>query len=145
MSGFRLVGLLRVRTLREDRAAAELALLQARAANASRRASDHQRVVSGAAAAASGSTATFLASVAARTAEVSALTEALALQSQAQSDVVVGQDSWLAARNRTRVVQRLAERHEDEQRRARDRSEQHEADERSGAIVARTRKDQDPR
>ena len=139
MTGFRLAGLLRVRTLREERARAELALVQARAATASRRAAEHERVVLGASSVASAGTPMFLASVAARSAEVSALTDALVLQSLAQSDVAVARDAWLAARNDSRVVQRLAERHADEQRRARDRSDQHEADERSGSTMARAR------
>jgi flagellar FliJ protein len=141
MSPFRLAGLLRVRTLREDRARSELAAAQARAATATLEASLRASVVARAAAPAGGRAPVFLATVAARAAEVSSLTEAIAAEQLAAADAETARRGWVAARNDTRVVQRLAERHRDEQRREQDRLDQHEADDRSGTAVARRRED----
>ena len=144
MIAFRLAGLMRVRTLREDRARLELALVQARAATAAREAAHHEHVVGRAVGPRSDLAPVFLATVAARSSEVAALTEALAMQAVATADVAIARDEWVQSRNRTRVVQRLSDLHAEQQRRERDRVDQLEADDRSGTSVARARTEQEP-
>ncbi len=137
MTGFRLAGLLRLRTLREDQARSALAQTQTRVATASYEAGLRAGVVARAAAPDGGRAPVFLAAVAARSAEVSSLTAALAAEQLARADVDAARSSWAAARNRTRVVQRLAERHHEQVRAEQDRLDQHESDDRSGTAVAR--------
>ncbi|MCL2091190.1 MAG: flagellar FliJ family protein [Micrococcales bacterium] len=114
--GFALAGLLRVRGIVEDKAAGALAAAHRDENAARQRAAETARMLGEAGAVAPPDTAAFRASVAARMALSGLLTEA-------KADVVVAADrtvqrtgEWSEARQATRCVERLAERHDEEVR-----------------------------
>lgn len=122
--GFSLAGLLRVRGIAEDRAAGALAAAHRDENAARQRAAETARMLGEAGAAAPPDTAAFRASVAARMALSGLLTEA-------KADVVVASDrterrtgEWSVARQATRSVERLAERHDEEVRAEEEHAEQ---------------------
>lgn len=122
--GFALAGLLRVRGIAEDKAAGALAAAH-RDENAAReRAAETARLLGASGAVAPADTAAFRASVAARMALSGLLTEAKADVVVAEGRTVQRTGEWSVARQATRSVERLAERHDEEVRAEEEHAEQ---------------------
>ncbi len=114
--GFALAGLLRVRGIAEDKAAGALATAHREENAARERAAETARMLGEAGAVAPPDTAAFRATIAARMALSGLLTEAKAEVVVAADRTVQRTGEWSAARQATRSVERLAERHDDEVR-----------------------------
>lgn len=108
---FPLAGLLRVRTLAEDRAAAALADAHRRRRLAQESTTRAAARLRGAALDQDADALAWQAAVAARAALSGLLVETEEAQTAADADVARATDAWSAARRATRAVDRLAERH----------------------------------
>lgn len=121
---FPLAGLLRVRAMAEDTAAAELA----RARNRERAARDRARataeMLGSSVPPAEADLAAWQAAVAARVALSSLLTDERSVVRRAETEVGRRQDEWTSARIRTRAVERLRDKHDEGERVADERAEQ---------------------
>ena len=139
MSGFRLGGLLRLRRLEEERAAAELAQ-----ANAERKAAAKRRaqaaVALGTAQFATGDEASFQAAVAGRASLMGLLEESALLLAVAQDRADDAQRTWSGRRTVVRTLEKLEERHDAAEVTEELRVEQQLADE----VALRDRERQDP-
>lgn len=129
---FALAGLLRVRAIQEDQAAAELAEAHRRERAARVRAGDTARALGCVFPPDSADVASWHATVAARLALSALLIERTAAQDAAEEVTASRTADWTAARGRTRSVERLAERHADKVRVEEDRAEQLLLDEVAG-------------
>jgi flagellar protein FliJ len=129
---FPLEGLLRVRTIWEDRAAAELADARRQEQRARDRAARTAELLGDSAAPVGSGSASFMGSVLARAALSSMLADALTDVAAAEESTAGRAAAWSTARQATRSVERLAERHADAERRAEDRVEQQAIDEIAG-------------
>ena len=136
---FPLAGLLRLRALAEERAAAELALARREQASAEHRARETAERLSGAVMPAEGDHLAWHAAVAGRAALGALLVER-------RTEVVHAQDAsddraqtWTDARQRVRTLERLEERHDEEQRAEEARAEQKVLDEVAGRRAAEDR------
>ena len=126
---FPLAGLLRVRALAEDTAAAELAAAR-RAEDAAReRAARTAEMLGGSRPPGEAELSAWQAAVAARVALSSLLVEDVAVVRRAEDETERRQDEWARARSRTRAVERLRDKHDDEQRTEEERAEQLTLDE----------------
>lgn len=127
MSVFGLGGLLRVRTFREETAAAELG--QAERRRRERRAAADDTLQRLAATGEPVDQVLFHATIASRLALSSLLAERSAEAAEADRVADERRDAWSAARRDLRAVERLAEHHEERERLAEGRAEQHVLDE----------------
>lgn len=134
---FRLAGLLRLRRLQEDQVAAALARANADEQAARRRVERAQESVASSTLPASASAATYQAAVAGRAALVGLAQESRIAALDAVQRVHDVQADWADARRRTRVLDKLAERHADVVRREDLADEQKVLDE-SAARIRRT-------
>lgn len=137
MSAFKLAGLLRLRTRREEAARRDLgdaqtAALQARAT--ARATAEHAHEVPDLE---SGTAQAFLAAQSSRAAAFSSLADAEEAERQSEVQLDEAREQWQAARSRARAVERLAEQHEARDKAARAHLEQVESDDRSGARAGR--------
>ncbi|MCC2334154.1 flagellar export protein FliJ [Cellulomonas wangsupingiae] len=126
---FPLAGLLRVRAMAEDTAAAELAAARRGERSAQERAARTAEALGGSRAPGEADLAAWQAAIAARIALSSLLTEDTAALRHAQDEVGGRQRDWTAARIRTRAVERLRDKHEVEVRAQDERAEQAVLDE----------------
>ncbi|MCL2454519.1 MAG: flagellar FliJ family protein [Micrococcales bacterium] len=129
---FPLAGLLRVRSIAEDRAAAELAEAHRQEQAARDRAIETARLLGSSAATAEAEPQAFRASVAARMAMSALLVEAKADVAVAESRTAQRAQAWSVARQATRTVERLGEKHDEEQRTEELKAEQAALDEIAG-------------
>jgi flagellar FliJ protein len=135
MSTFGLTGLLRLRGLREDEAAAALAAAEREAAAADERARSSAERLSASTLPSAVDTATFLAAAASRLSLSSLLTEDTDRLGVARAVAAGRREEWSRARQDERAVERLQEHHEERERAADLRTEQVALDE----IAARRR------
>lgn len=126
---FPLAGLLRVRALAEDTAAAELAAARREEDAARRRAARTAEMLGSSRPPGEAELSAWKAAVAARVALSSLLTEDVADLRDAEEDTGRRQDQWTRARTRTRAVERLRDKHDEEQRAEDERAEQAAIDE----------------
>ena len=129
---FALAGLLRVRAIQQDQAAAELAEAHRREGAARRRAVDTAHALGSTVPSDSGDVASWHATISARLALSALLIEHTAAQDAAEAVTVSRTADWAAARGRTRSVERLAERHAAKVQVEEDRAEQLLLDEGAG-------------
>lgn len=121
---FPLSGLLRVRTMAEDTAAAELAAARNLERAARQRARDTAEMLGSSRPPAEADLAAWRAAVAARVALSSLLTDDRAAAVHAEHEVQQRQEEWTAARIRTRAVERLRDKHDAAERSEQERAEQ---------------------
>ena len=136
---FRLASLLRLRSMAEDRAAAELAV-----ANRARAAADLRRhetavALGTASLPARGDSMHWRAAIASRAALGGLLIERTADVVMADEDVHAADAVWSAARTRTRALEKLEERHDAEVRAEEEHAEQLVLDEVGARIVGAAR------
>ena len=132
MNRFGLAGLLRLRSLREDEAAAVLGAAERDVADARDRARDTAERLSGAMLTGSVDSATFLAAAASRLSLSSLLVEDTQRLADARSVAAERRDAWSHARQEERAVELLEEHHEERERAAELRAEQLVLDEVAG-------------
>ena len=132
MNRFGLAGLLRLRSLREDQAAAVLGAAERDVADARDRARDTDERLSGAMLTGSVDSATFLAAAASRLSLSSLLVEDTQRLADARSVAAERRDAWSHARQEERAVELLEEHHEERERAAELRAEQLVLDEVAG-------------
>ncbi|WP_152193580.1 flagellar FliJ family protein [Georgenia subflava] len=128
MSRFRLAGLLRLRDLQEEQAAAELAERTRRRAAADARAQQAQRLLVGSEIV-GGDAAAWRVSVATRAARSAAVADAQAGAAAATAEEVRAQGEWSTARQRSTTLEKLAEKHRTAVTEAENHSEQLTLDE----------------
>ncbi|GAB3681730.1 flagellar export protein FliJ [Angustibacter aerolatus] len=133
MSAFRLAGLLRMRNLAEEHARRDLGSAQREALTAHERVVAHRAELAGAGAPSGGDAAVFLAQVAARSAMASAVTVAVSEAGLADASLEHARDTWMQARARARAVERLEERHQEQEVAEAGRAEQLANDDLTGA------------
>lgn len=122
--GFALAGLLRLRTLQEEQAAAELARANADLRAAERRREQTAQMLAGTSLPVHADSLTWRASIASRAA-LSALTvEATAMVEAGRHHADEASDGWSAARRAARALEILRERHDVEVRAAEQAAEQ---------------------
>jgi flagellar FliJ protein len=121
---FRLAGLLRLRSMAEDRAAAELAVAARARAAADARRSDTEVMLGSASMPGRSDELHFRAAAASRAALGSLLMERRAEVRVADDEVRVADAAWTVARVRTRALEKLEERHDAQVRAEDDRAEQ---------------------
>jgi flagellar FliJ protein len=121
---FRLAGLLRLRSMAQDRAAAELAEAARERAAAEARRSDTEVMLGSASMPGRSDELHFRAAAASRAALSSLLIEHAAAVRVADEEVRVADDAWTAARVRTRALEKLEERHDTQVRAEDERAEQ---------------------
>ncbi|MBO0901272.1 flagellar FliJ family protein [Cellulomonas sp. zg-ZUI222] len=126
---FPLAGLLRVRALAEDTAAAELAGARREERAAHERAARTAEVLGAARPPGEADVAAWQAAVAARLSLSALLTEDVERVRGAQDAVERRQEDWTAARIRTRAVERLRDKHDVAERQQEERAEQAVLDE----------------
>jgi len=126
---FPLAGLLRVRAMAEDTAAAELAAARRTEHTARDRAARTTESLGAASVPGEADRTAWQAAIAARAALSSLLREDIEHVHRAQDDVGHRQQDWTAARVRTRAVERLRDKHEVAGRAADERAEQAVLDE----------------
>ena len=126
---FPLAGLLRVRALAEDTAAAELAAARREEDAARERAARTAEMLGSTRPPGEAELAAWQAAVAARVALSSLLVEDVAGVRRAEEETGRRQEDWTRARTRTRAVERLRDKHADEQRTEEERAEQLTLDE----------------
>jgi flagellar biosynthesis chaperone FliJ len=137
MSGFKLAGLLRLRTRHEEAARrglgdAQTVALQAHAAARATAERAHE-----AAELESGTAEAFLAAQCSRAAAFASLAAAEEAERQSHLRLDEARDQWQGARSRARAVERLAEQYDDREKAAQAHLEQVESDDRSGARFGR--------
>lgn len=135
---FPLAGLLRVRALAEDTAAAELAAARQAERQARERARTTAQMLGATLLPADADLSAWQASVAARVALSSLLTDDDAAVRVAEEESGRRQEDWTAARIRTRAVERLRDRHDENERLADERTEQNVLDELAARSTAPT-------
>jgi len=129
---FPLAGLLRLRTLTEDRAASELALARRDQSRAEQRARDTLDRLSGATLPRGGDTLAWQAAIASRAALGSLLIERKFDVAVAETVTDGCHETWSEARQQVRALERLEERHEETVRLEENRAEQKVLDEMAG-------------
>jgi flagellar FliJ protein len=129
---FPLAGLLRLRTMTEDRAASELALARRDQARAEQRALDTAERLSGTTMPSGGGLLAFQASVASRAALGSLLIEHRGDVTLAVTAADERAEAWSEARRQVRALERLEERHVEAERLEETRAEQKVLDEMAG-------------
>ncbi|WP_028050720.1 flagellar export protein FliJ [Cellulomonas sp. URHD0024] len=129
---FPLAGLLRLRTLTEDRAASELALARRDQARAEQRARDTAERLSGATLPSGDDMLAFRAAIAGRAALGSLLTERRIEVATAETVSDERAETWSEARQQVRALERLEERHQEAERLEESRAEQKVLDEIAG-------------
>ncbi len=129
---FPLAGLLRLRALAEEQAAAELALARREQAAAERRARDTAERLSGSTMPAVGDRLAWHAAVAGRSALGALLIERRTEVVVAESAADECAQTWTDARQRVRALERLEERHDEAERAEEARTEQLVLDEVAG-------------
>lgn len=134
MSGFRLGTLLRLRSIQEDQAAAELSRAHTAVAVQDRRAERELEVLSHVSGPSSLAAAGF-----ARAAAANQLAEIAATKSLRQGEVTVAEAALVTARTSHRVAQKLKERHDLIQSQGFARAERLALDEATTAATHRTR------
>lgn len=112
MVPFRLGGLLRLRKLEEEQAAAELARANERREAAERRARRAQEDLAGSALPMAADELTFRAAVAGRASLMGLLAESAASVALAHGHADVAHRQWTGARTAVRTLDKLAERHD---------------------------------
>lgn len=137
MKGFPLAGLLRLRTLQEEQAAADLAIANADRRRAEKRRRDTAEALAGMRLPESADDLTWQAAVAARAAMRSLTIEAGAAQDVAAERAASAGAAWSAARTRAVALTKLEERHGRAVRTEEERAEQLVIDE-AAARVRRT-------
>lgn len=135
---FPLAGLLRVRAMAEDTAAAELASARREERVARDRATRTAEMLGSSRPPGEADIAAWQAAIAARVALSSLLSEDLAAVDRAEQQVGRRQSEWTAARVRTRAVDRLRERHEEGERVQQEHAEQVALDEVAARSAAPT-------
>jgi flagellar FliJ protein len=133
VSGFRLAALLRVRTVQEDAALAQLARARQGLTAAQSATAASREAVRVAGPAPSGSAAVFLAAAASRAALAVAVGDSVVLEQTSGEQVEASRAGWQAARSRSRAVGRLEEKHVEQQRIDLARRDQAESDELASA------------
>lgn len=133
MSRFRLAGLLRVRAVQEEQARRDLGAAQVRLQRAGEQVRQRHDALAAAGGPPSGSASVFLAGVASRTSMAAAVGQAMALREATDSELAYARDQWLHARMRSRAVERLSERHAEQEQVALGRAEQAFNDDLAGA------------
>lgn len=134
MKGFPLAGLLRLRALQEEQAAAELALANADRRRAERRRRETAEALAGMRLPESADDLTWQAAVAARAAMRSLTTEAGAAQDVAAERAGHAGAAWSAARTRAVALGKLEERHGRAVRAEEERAEQLVLDEAAARV-----------
>ena len=129
---FPLAGLLRLRALAEDQAAAELALARREQAAAERRARDTAERLSGSVVPACGDRLAWHAAVAGRVALGALLVERRTEAVGAEAVTEHRAQVWTDARQQVRALERLEERHDEAERAEAARAEQRVLDEVAG-------------
>lgn len=135
---FPLAGLLRVRAMAEDTAAAELAAARHLERAARERARATAELLGTSRPPAEADLAAWQAAVAARVALSSLLTQDRSAAADAEVEVGRRQEDWTAARIRTRAVERLRDKHETAERVEEERAEQVVLDEVAARSTAPT-------
>lgn len=135
---FPLAGLLRVRGMAEDTAAAELAAARHHERAARDRARATAEMLGTAHPVGEADLCAWQAAVAARVALSSLLTDDRAALTRAELEVGRRQEDWTAARIRTRAVERLRDKHDDTERSQDERAEQVVLDEIAARSTAPT-------
>lgn len=138
MSGFRLAGLLRLRQMQEEQAAADLARANAARARAEERRRDTQAMLNDSMLPERTDELAWRAAVAARASLAGMLTESVLSVRSATAVVDDAGAAWSAARTLTTTLGKLEERHDREVRLAEDRAEQLVLDETAGRRAAAT-------
>ncbi|GAA4344764.1 flagellar FliJ family protein [Angustibacter luteus] len=133
MSKFALSGLLRVRGVQEEQSRRELGQAQARLSAAQATVLRRSSSLDAAGAVPGGPAPHFLAAAASRSAMVAAVSEAIAAREISQQDLEQAREQWLQSRMRARAIERLAERHREQQAAARARADQALSDDLAGA------------
>jgi flagellar protein FliJ len=133
MSGFRLATLLRLRSMQEDAALADLGRARQGLASAQAATTASREAVRVAGPSPSGSAAVFLAAAASRAALAVAVGDSIVAEQTAGQQVAASRGSWQAARTRSRAVGRLEDKHEEQQRVDLARRDQAESDELASA------------
>ena len=129
MNAFRLANLFRVRRIQEDRAAAELAVASGERVRMDGLTERARKRLEETDLPESAETLRWQAAIAARAAASSLALEADAARAVACSQENTAQDVWNAARAQTKTIEKLAVKHEQEQRAEDVRQEQHVLDE----------------
>ncbi|MBO3084936.1 flagellar FliJ family protein [Cellulomonas fengjieae] len=129
---FPLAGLLRLRALAEDQAAAELALARREQAAAERRARETADRLAGSSMPVVGDRLAWHAAVAGRAALGALLTERRVEVGGAEALTVDRSVAWTDARQQVRALERLGERHDEAERAEEARAEQRVLDEIAG-------------
>ncbi len=129
MNAFRLANLFRVRRIQEDRAAAELAVASGERVRMDGLTERARKRLEETDLPESAETLRWQAAIAARAAASSLALEADAARAVARSQENTAQDVWNAARAQTKTIEKLAVKHEQEQRAEDVRQEQHVLDE----------------
>lgn len=129
MPPFRLANLFRVRRIQEDRAAAELALAAEERGYAEDLTERARRRLEEAELPESADVLRWQAAVASRAAASATVRDALAAADVARVQEAAAQEAWNAARTRTTMIEKLADRHEVVERAESVRKEQHVLDE----------------
>jgi len=129
---FPLAGLLRLRTLTEDRAASELALARRDQVRAEVRALETAERLNGTTMPRGGDLLAFRASVASRAALGSLLIERRTDVAVAETVTDERTEAWSEARQQVRALERLEERHDEAERLEETRAEQKVLDEMAG-------------
>ncbi|MDT0165141.1 flagellar FliJ family protein [Actinotalea sp. AC32] len=138
MSAFRLAGLLRLRQMQEEQAAADLARANAARARAEERRRDTEAMLNDAGLPERSDELAWRAAVAARASLAGMLTESVLTVRSAAAVVDDANAAWSAARTLTTTLGKLEERHDREVRLAEDRAEQLVLDETAGRRAAAT-------
>ncbi len=133
MSRFSLKGLLRVRTVQEEQARRDLGAAQGEVERALRSVIDHQHAVAHAGPPPSGPAHIFLAGAAARAGMAAAVNDAMVCATISEQVLDQARSAWLEARMRARAVERLADRHRENELAEQARGEQLLSDDLAGA------------
>lgn len=142
---FRLAGLMRLRKLQEDQAAAALAEANQLRRQAERRRADTLSALSGSALPTQSDPQAWRASVAARAALNSLLVEASAASREAEAQVDVEQGRWSQAKARSTALEKLSERHDEQVAFEENRAEQYVLDEAAARGWVERDRDGEPR
>lgn len=129
MPPFRLANLFRVRRIQEERAAAELAVAANERMQAEGTTEWARRRLDESSLPQSADILRWQAAVAARTAASASVREATAAREVALHQEAAAQAAWTAARTRTTMIEKLADRHDQAERAESVRQEQHVLDE----------------
>lgn len=129
---FRLAGLLRLRRMQEEQAAADLARANAERHAAAERRRTSESLLGGSTLPSVGDDLTWRAAVAGRAALTSLATESVAALELAGERVRQASDHWSDARTRATTLSKLEDRHEAEVRAEEERTEQLALDEVAG-------------